>query len=293
MLAYVFPGQGAQFRGMGETLFDEFPELTAKADKILRYSIKELCISDPHRQLNKTQFTQPALYIVNVLSYLQKIRQTGKKPDYVAGHSLGEYNALFAAEALDFETGLRLVQKRGELMSQATNGRMAAIIGLTKEKVSQVIADNKLNNIDIANHNSALQITIAGLRDQIEAAQPVFEKAGASMYILLNVSGAFHSRYMADAGKIYAQYLNSFEFAPPLIPVISNVYARPYRAEDLKRNLTQQITQTVNWVDSIRYLMGRGEVEIVEVGPGKTLTKLTKIICEEAEPLFVPDEENR
>src|SRR5437764_7507813 len=119
MTVFLFPGQGSQRRGMGNPLFDEFKEVTARADEVLGYSIKELCLQDPHQQLSQTQFTQPALYVVNALSYLKKMKETGQAPDYVAGHSLGEYSALFAAGAFDFETGLRLVKKRGELMSQA------------------------------------------------------------------------------------------------------------------------------------------------------------------------------
>src|SRR5205823_13876450 len=126
MLAYIFPGQGSQTRGMGGNLFDDFPELTAQADAILGYSIKKLCLEDPNQELNQTQFTQPALFVVNALTFLKK----NQKPDYVAGHSLGEYNALFAAEVFDFATGLNLVKKRGELMSEAKNGGMAAVIGL-------------------------------------------------------------------------------------------------------------------------------------------------------------------
>src|SRR4051812_36667715 len=126
--AYVFPGQGSQRKGMGENLFDEFPELTKKADKILGYSIKELCLNDSDSKLNQTQYTQPALYVVNALSYQKKIKDEGKQPDYLAGHSLGEYNALQAAGIFSFEDGLKLVKKRGELMSQAKNGGMAAIL---------------------------------------------------------------------------------------------------------------------------------------------------------------------
>ncbi|MGO4778772.1 acyltransferase domain-containing protein, partial [Lysobacter sp. 2RAB21] len=133
MKTYMFPGQGSQARGMGGDLFDAYPELTAKADAVLGYSIKELCLEDPRRELGKTQFTQPALYVVNALSYYKRIQDTGETPDYLAGHSLGEFNALLAAECFDFETGLKLVKKRGELMSQATQGAMAAIVNATRE----------------------------------------------------------------------------------------------------------------------------------------------------------------
>ena len=130
MLAYVFPGQGSQVVGMGKDLFDEFKEYVDAADEILGYSIKELCLEDPNGVLGLTQYTQPALYVVNALTYLKEVKTTGVKPDFVAGHSLGEYDALFAAGVFDFATGLKLVQKRGELMSQAKGGGMAAVLGL-------------------------------------------------------------------------------------------------------------------------------------------------------------------
>ena len=128
MKTYIFPGQGSQAKGMGGDLFNEFKELTDTADKVLGYSIKELCLEDPRSELNKTQFTQPALFVVNALTYYKRIQETGKKPDYVAGHSLGELNALLAAECFSFEQGLKIVKKRGELMSEAPSGGMAAIL---------------------------------------------------------------------------------------------------------------------------------------------------------------------
>lgn len=138
MTVYLFPGQGSQMIGMGKQLFEMYSELTEMADDILDYSIRRLCLEDPYKQLNQTQYTQPALYIVSALTYLDDIQQLGQKPDYVAGHSLGEYTALFAAEVFDFDSGLKLVQKRGELMSKASGGGMAAVVGLNLDKVNAV-----------------------------------------------------------------------------------------------------------------------------------------------------------
>jgi malonyl CoA-acyl carrier protein transacylase len=225
MRTYMFPGQGSQAKGMGAGLFDEYKEYTQLADSILGYSIKELCVEDPRQELNKTQFTQPALYVVNALSYFKKVERSGK-PDFLAGHSLGEFNALLAAECFDFETGLRLVKKRGELMGKVTGGGMAAILNATKEQIEATLAQNGLHNVDLANYNTPSQIVISGLADEIMRAQPLFQ-VGKLLYYPLNTSGAFHSRFMKAVRDEFAQYLSGFTFAEPKIPVIANVTARP------------------------------------------------------------------
>jgi trans-AT polyketide synthase/acyltransferase/oxidoreductase domain-containing protein len=288
MITYIFPGQGSQSKGMGGTLFDEFKELTAEADSILGYSIKELCLEDLDLNLNQTQYTQPALYVVNALSYIKKVRQTGIKPDFVAGHSLGEYNALFAAGAFDFGTGLKLVKKRGELMSHITGSGMAAVIGLNEEQIVNVLKQNNLQSIDIANYNSPTQIVISGLKTDIEHAQPIFDGISeVKMFVTLKTSGAFHSRYMEGAKREFETFVNSFEFFGLTIPVISNVHARPYKQSDIKQNIVEQITHPVKWTESIRYLMALGEMEFEEIGSGKVLTGLVQRIKREAKPLVI------
>lgn len=286
MITWVFPGQGSQEKGMGATLFDEFAEFTKQADSILGYSIKELCLEDPHRQLNQTQYTQPALYVVNALSYFQKVQQTGLSPDFVAGHSLGEYNALLAAGGVDFATGLKLVKKRGELMSQAQNGTMAAVINFPVEKMEAIFKEHELTGIDIANYNAPSQIVIAGLKEDINRIGEIFETIKVRC-VILNVSAAFHSRYMREAQEQFESFLKEFEFSSLKIPVISNVHAQPYPQTEIAWNLAQQMTHSVNWLDSIRYLMGQGEMVFEEVGPGKVLTKLVAKIQTEAEPLVL------
>lgn len=274
MTTYVFPGQGAQVRGMGKALFAEFPDLVQSANNILNYSIETLCIEDPNEQLNKTNYTQPALYVVNALSYKKKLQDTGKTPDYVSGHSLGEYNALLAAGVFDFTTGLQLVKKRGDLMSQATGGGMAAIVGLKGDEVQAILEENNLNHITIANYNSCKQIVISGLIDAVRAAEPIFLKAGATLFIPLKVSGAFHSPYMSEAQQEFADFLNTFTFTPPTIPVIANINAKPYEANQLYANLAKHIVSPVLWTQSIEYLINQGETVFEEIGPGKVLSGL-------------------
>ena len=257
MKVYLFPGQGAQKKGMGEHLFDEFKEFTQKADEILGYSIKELCLDDPEGQLVQTQFTQPAVYVVNALSYFKKIR-TGPEPAYVLGHSVGEYNALLASGVVDFEQGLKLVKKRGELMSEATGGGMAAVMGLSEDKVEEILKENHLENLYIANTNSPHQIVISGLKAEIEKAEAIFLAKGATHYRVLNVSGAFHTPYMVEARDKFENYVKKFKFSELTIPVISNATARPYKQEEVVKNMVEQITTPVNWTESIRYLLAKG-----------------------------------
>ncbi|MBJ9987817.1 MULTISPECIES: ACP S-malonyltransferase [Paenibacillus] len=292
MLAYVFPGQGAQKKGMGGALFDEFPEIVAEADQVLGYSIRELCLDDPDSKLNQTEYTQPALYTVNALHYYKKIKDTGIKPDYVAGHSLGEYNALLAAGAFEFAAGLRLVQMRGALMSRAAGGAMAAVIGLSEEQIREALLANQLERIDVANLNSPKQIVISGSKADVEHARPMFEgMKDVMMFVPLRTSGAFHSRYMQESSEEFEAFLSGYSFGRLTIPVVSNVYARPYRDADIRANLVKQITHSVKWTESIRYLWGRGVEQFEEMGPGRVLTDLITRIRTEAEPLIVDDNE--
>lgn len=278
MTTYMFPGQGSQSVGMGQGLFDEFSDIVAQANDILGYDLPTLCLKDPDQKLNQTNYTQPALYVVNVLSYLKKVRDGGAKADYVIGHSLGEYDALFAARVFDFETGLKLVQKRGELMSQATGGGMAAIVGLSQEAIKAVIEQNNLTQISIANVNSATQIVISGAKDAVGASESFFVKAGATMVVPLKVSGAFHSPFMDAAAKEFSAFMQQFKFSPPVIPVIANVTALPYEDGRIMTTLDEQINHPVLWLQTMRYLMAQGETVFEEVGPGKVLAGLAKRI---------------
>lgn len=292
MKTFLFPGQGSQVKGMGGSLFDEFPDLTQQADDVLGYSIKELCLKDPRKELRQTQFTQPALYVVNALSYLKAIETSGQKPDFIMGHSLGEFNALFAAKCFDFIGGLELVKKRSELMSRASGGGMAAILNANQETIQTIFADNGLTNIDLANYNTPSQIVVSGLKEDIKKAQAFFEK-GEMKYVHLNTSGAFHSRYMEPAKVEFEAYLKTFQFKDLKIPVISNVSAKPYQNDEILENLANQITSSVRWSESIQYLMALGEeqgtpMEFEEIGHGEVLTKMVRKIQEEAPKTVKP-----
>ena len=263
---------------MGEKLFSRFPAQVAEADAVLGYSVTELCLRDPMKQLDQTRFTQPALFVVNALGYLDRLVQTGELPHYVAGHSLGEYDALFAAGVFDFKTGLRLVQERARLMSRESGGAMAAVIGLSVERVRRVLTEAGLLGIDIANLNSTNQTVISGPEQEIVVSQNSLEKAGAHFFKRLAVSAAFHSRYMVRAQREFAAFLQQISLSEPRIPVVSNVTSRPHILSELKGNLASQITHSVRWTECIEWLLQQPQAEFVEIGPGNVLTGLVRRI---------------
>nr|WP_176705777.1 ACP S-malonyltransferase [Pseudoalteromonas sp. SANK 73390] len=276
---YMFPGQGSQQVGMGSELFDKYPELVRVADDILGYSIKDLCLTGPASKLSNTQYTQPALYMVSALSYLEKVA-SGFKPDIVMGHSLGEFNALFAAGVFSFEDGLKLVKKRGELMAGMSNGSMIAVMKCPAEIIQQVMADKDIKDVDFANYNSLSQVVLAGPKDSLTRLTVGLEDEGAAV-VPLNVSAPFHSRHMSKVQQHFSDYLEQFTFAKPNKIVISNVYAQPYDAHQLKSCLAMQISSPVRWSDSIEFLLQKGISDFQEVGNGHVLQNLLNKIRSE------------
>lgn len=269
MKAFMFPGQGAQRLGMGLDLFAYFENLTQQADEILGYSIAALCQDGPMEKLSQTEYTQPALYVVNSLKYLRHLEDTGERPDYLLGHSVSEYVALFAAGVVDFATGLRLVAKRGALMSEARGGGMAAVLGLEAAAIEDLLRREGLTDIFPANFNTPKQIVVSGRKDAIVDAESLFLQAGATHYKVLPVSGAFHTPFMEDARARFAEFIADAEFAPQQVPVISNVTARPHVDADIRARMIEQITAPVRWSESLRYLLAKGVqfADTVEIGP--------------------------
>jgi malonyl CoA-acyl carrier protein transacylase len=274
---WMFPGQGSQRKGMGAQLFDRYPDLVAQADDVLGWSLRRLCLEDPESVIGQTRFTQPALFAVSALSFLARRDDGGALPEIYAGHSLGEFNALFAAGAFDFQTGIALVSRRGQLMSKAPEGAMAAVVGLGQAAVAETLMAADLQTIDIANINAADQIVISGLRGDIERSQQAFLAAGAR-FVRLQVSAAFHSRYMRDVQDEFAMFIGELSAQGLLRPLcadaLSNRTARLHDRINYVDALVEQISQPVRWHESMCHLLDQGELNAEEIGPGDVLTGL-------------------
>jgi [acyl-carrier-protein] S-malonyltransferase len=273
--AWVFPGQGSQAIGMGADLF-ELPEAQAKlekAEQILGWSVAEVCQSEDDKVSN-TLYTQPCLYVMEGI-LVDLLESKGHQPDLVAGHSLGEYVALYAAKAFEFEAGLRLVKLRAELMSNASDGMMAALIGFDRDQLEQQIQQTP--DVVLANDNNSAQVVISGTPEAVES---VLSQVKAKRAVKLNVSGAFHSPLMAPAAAEFEQVLEIVPFHTAQIPVLSNVEPTPtIDAEVLRDRLKRQMTGSVRWREISLRLLEEGVDRVVEIGPGKVLTGLVKRSC--------------
>jgi trans-AT polyketide synthase/acyltransferase/oxidoreductase domain-containing protein len=239
--------------------------------------------------LGHTAFTQPALFVVNAMTYRARVEAGRAAPAFLAGHSLGEYNALVAAGVFDFSTGLRLVRERGALMGSVAGGGMAALIGLAPDRIAAILASSEAGRrLDVANFNSFDQTVIAGRKDDLAAVRPAFQEAGARV-IPLKVSAPFHSRYMEGPMQAFTRHLEAVEFAVPAIPVVANVTGAPYERARLRETLAGQIGHAVRWLDSVLYLLDHGATNFEEIGPGTVLTGLVGKIWEARHGSSSPD----
>ena len=278
MKAYVFPGQGAQFAGMGKDLYDSKPlakELFDKANDILGYSITDIMFNGTDEQLKETKSTQPAVFLHSVISALCLGDEF--TPAMVAGHSLGEFSALVAAGALSFEDGLRLVYARAMAMQKACEvapGTMAAIVGLDDETVEKICQQvSAVGNVVVAaNYNCPGQLVISGNIDAVNQACELLKEAGAKRALPLKVGGAFHSPLMQPAKDELQTAIENTTFAEPKCPVYQNVDGQPHTApEEIKKNLIAQLTSSVRWTSSVQNMIKDGANDFTECGPGKAL----------------------
>ncbi len=297
-ISFVFPGQGSQFVGMGREVYEMSPAARAvfeRADQVLGFPVAELCFTGPADKLNDTQYAQPAILTTSIacLEALQeRMRQTGRdlRPHYMAGHSLGEYTALVAAGSLSFEDGLKLVWERGRLMKEEgerSPGGMAAVIGLPQDRLERVVEQARSEGlVVIANSNSPIQTVISGEIAALLKAMDLAKKEGAARVARLAVSIASHSPLMQQAGTQLAQIIQNIRLADPLVPLVANITGQVLTtAEDIKRELSEQLCKPVAWVASVREMLNQGVTTFVEIGPGQVLSGLIKRISEDAQVL--------
>jgi len=287
-IAFVFPGQGSQFVGMGKDLYDNFPEirnLYEEANDMVGFSLSNLCFYGPEEQLRQTCNTQPALLITSI-AILKSMELMGIdiQADFAAGHSLGEYTAIVAADGLTYQSAISLVRKRGQYMEQAAAngvGKMSAVLGMDRSILEKMCKDVSNSNsfVQLANMNCPGQIIISGHKEAIDKVSEIAKEQGAKRVIALDVSGPFHSKLMQPARDDLRYAIDEAKFVDTTIPVISNVNAQEViNSEQIKQLLLEQLTSAVLWEDSIMYLIDQGVDTFIEIGPGKVLTGLIKKI---------------
>ncbi|MDD4939612.1 MAG: ACP S-malonyltransferase [Candidatus Omnitrophica bacterium] len=287
-VGYLFSGQGAQYPGMGKDLSGSFPQSKKVfdiADEVLGFPLSRLCFEGPLEELTKTQNCQPAILVTSIAAWEAfKTIHSAEPESYAAGLSLGEYSALVAAGAISLQDAVYLVRKRGEFMEEEalkSPGSMASLIGLDLTAVEEVCDQA---NVEIANINCPGQIVVSGGKKEIEGAVKAAEEKGARRAVLLEVSGAFHSSFMKGAASRLALELEKIKIGAPRIAVVSNVTARPVSGpQEIKDNLIRQITASVLWEDSMRFILSRGISRFFEFGPGKVLKGLMRRIDEKAQ----------
>ena len=281
MKAYVFPGQGAQFVGMGKDLYDKFPKaknLFKTANDILGFSITDIMFEGTAEDLKQTKVTQPAIFLHSVI--LAKMLGDSFKPDMVAGHSLGEFSALVANNTLHFEDGLRLVAARANAMQSACEqnpGTMAAVIGMADDKIEEICNSIKDEVVIAANYNCNGQVVVSGSLKGVEIACQLLKEAGAKRALPLQVGGAFHSPLMEPARVKLAEAIQNTKFNQGICPIYQNVTGQAVTSPDIiKANLISQLTSPVRWTQTMGNMIANGLTEVIEVGPGTVLQGLFK-----------------
>lgn len=296
-VAFLFPGQGAQSVGMGLDLYEnslKAKEVFETANKVLGYDIAKLCFEGPEEELKKTIHTQPALTAVSIAAFEAFME---KNPNielcYTAGHSLGEYSAMYVSQVLSMEDTFKAIQKRAQCMNEAAvnnSGKMAAILGMEANKINEVLKNVKSGIAQVANYNTPEQTVITGEEKAIEEACELLKEAGAKKVIMLNVSGAFHSSLMDSASNEFKTFVDSLKIQDAKIPVITNVDAlETTNAVDFKAKMPSQINSSVKWVDSVNKMIDSGIDTFIELGAGKVLSGLVKKINKEVKVFNIQD----
>ena len=286
-IAFLFPGQGSQSVGMGKDLYENYESAKTvfdTADNVLNKSISTICFEGPEEDLKQTVNTQPAIVTMSIAAMKALTSQIDIKPDYVAGHSLGEYCAMYTAGVMSLENTLKSIQKRADLMGATKGGSMAAVLNASEEQLKAGLAEgSRVGYVDVANYNSPAQVVITGDENAVKAAGDYMLANGVRRVVPLAVSGAFHSKFMENAGHEFASFISNVELNDASIPVITNVDAEPtVNSSDFREKMPKQIYSSVHWTQTIEKMVSDGVEIFIEIGPGKVLAGLNKKIAPDA-----------
>lgn len=293
-IAFLFPGQGAQSVGMGKELYDNFSaakNVFDKADEVLGKSITTLCFEGPEESLKQTVNTQPCIVTTSIAALEALKSELNINPDYTAGHSLGEYCAMYTAGVMSLETALKAIQKRADLMGQTKGGAMAAVLNAPEGSVEEALKEaSSVGYVDVANYNSPVQVVITGDESAVKKAGEILMEKGARRVVPLAVSGAFHSKFMENAGKEFEGFVSDLELNNALVPVVTNVDANATTdSSDFRAKMPKQIYSSVHWTQTIQKMVADGVEIFVEIGPGKVLAGLNKKIAPQTKVFNVFD----
>lgn len=296
-LAFIFPGQGAQVVGMGRDLYEHYPaakKVFNTADEVLGKKVTQMCFEGPENDLKQTINTQPAIVTMSIAALEAFKSKLNLTPHFTAGHSLGEYCAMFCAGVMNLKTTLLAIQKRALLMNKVNKGMMAAVLNAPEGSIEKALKEaSNEGYIDVANYNSPVQVVLTGDENAVKKAGELLTEAGARRFVPLAVSGAFHSKYLNDASKEFAEFAKGLDLSSTSIPVVTNVdAAATISAEDFRNKMPRQICSSVHWTQTIENMVKNGVDTFVEIGPGKVLAGLNRKINPAIKTYNVYDKES-